>query len=176
MNILRVRWLGILPLLLGAILVTVLSGAVESQGPGLYTADGRLGQISYVYYYAERGLRLMILHDAAEVTLKNGAVSTPRPARWFAGRGLREGQPLFDWELETADRGNPRFRIDGQVFDLTNGTVFTVQSANGTTLVRQLQHDLSGTPSDPRSVARFAAAYPGLSDFAHGVADREARH
>ena len=173
-NHLRKQWPSLLPLFLGAIVVAVLSGAVNSPTQDLHATHGSLGQAGYVYYHSEQGLRLMILHNATDLVLDSGAAQAPRSARWFYGRGSSDGQPLFDWELEVAG-GRARFRIDGAVYDLAQGTLFLIRSANGEVAVKQLQHDLTTTSADSHGVARFAAVDPVLSDFTHGIAGREAR-
>jgi hypothetical protein len=175
-NDLEIRWASLLPLLLGALLIGVLSVAVDSQNRGVHVVDGRLGQVSYVYYVVEAGPRVMILHDAAELTRRHGELQASRRVHWFSGRGSTEGRPLFDWELEMADGQDARFRIDGSPYHLADGAVFLVRSTNGTTTVRQLQHDLSTVSPDAQNVARFADARPALSDFTRGIAYREARH
>jgi hypothetical protein len=169
-------WLSLLPLVLVAILVTLLSSATRAHAPGLAATDGTVGQARYVYYWSERGLRLMIWHDATEVALATEAGGSARAARWLSGRATADGRPLFDWEIETTDGRTARFRIDGVVYDLSQGTVFLVRSEGGQIEVDQLQRDLAGTLPDAETVARFAASDATLADLAQGVTYREARH
>lgn len=169
-------WLSLVPLVLVAILVTYLSSAMRAHAPGLAATDGSVGKAGYVYYWSERGLRLMIWHDAAEVALLTGSDGAAETARWLAGRAIAEGQPLFDWEIETADGRTARFRIDGTAYDLSQGTVFLVRSKGRQIEVEQLQRDLSSTQPDAETVAHFAASDAALSDLAQGITSREARH
>jgi len=169
-------WLSVLPLVLVAILVTFLSSGMRAHVPGLAAANGTVGQAGYVYYWSERGLRLMIWHDAAEVVLDRQEGSSKRPARWLSGHAIAGGQPLFDWEIETPDGRTARFRIDGTVYDVSQGSVFLVRSEGRQIEVEQLQRDLSSTQPDAETVARFAASDAILSDLAQGITYRKARY
>jgi hypothetical protein len=169
-------WLSLLPLVLVAILVAILSSAMRARAPGLAATEGTTGQAKYVYYWSERGLRLMIWHDAAEVSLVTETSGTARPARRLSGRATTGGQPLFDWEIETTDGRTARFRIDGIVYDLNEGAVFLIRSEGGRIEVDQLQRNLSIVQPDAEAVAHFAANDAYLSDATRGITVREARH
>jgi hypothetical protein len=78
-----------------------------------------------------------------------------------------------DWELESADGKTASFRLNGQPYDLSRGTLFLVKTSAGPTEVRQLGRDLSTIKPVDEGCDAFAEVDADVSDFIHAAEESQ---
>jgi hypothetical protein len=154
--------------LLAALFVAAFSGCTpKSTPPGADTAGGTLEGASYVFLQWKEGLAILIWHDLSYgATGCGGTGSTSDPVyRLDCTAESQEGRRIV-WEVQTPDGQTAQFEIDDTGYDLSDGALFLIATADGKTDVRQLQRDLSGVQPNRESIVAFAKSDPDVAKFA----------
>jgi len=145
-----------LMVILGFVLCACLPKATL---PDPETASGVYVHSGFEFYRWEEGLTLMIWHDG--IRHSNCSTTTTGQRYDVTCQAISNDNHSFDWRLETSGGKNGRFTIDGNLYDLTDGSLFMIASSSAQTEVRQFARDLSEVQPDAESVTQF-----GLSDSA----------
>jgi hypothetical protein len=128
--------------------------------PAPDVAAGAVDGTGYRFLRWKEGLAIIIWYDfrgdsGSSSTSSGGDLGSPSTYT-IHGYAESEDGDRFEWEVETSDGKSARFRIDGRPYDLSQGTLFIVSTADGLADVTQLERGLSGVEPNHTSVAAFA--------------------
>lgn len=127
-----------------------------STPPAPDMAAGVYVRAGYEYFHWKEGLAVMIWHDATKSSSCESSGSTSEVTHVVRCHAISEANHRFDWQIETRDGLTAEFSIDDNSFDLSDGNVFIVTTANGKTDIRQLQRDLSSVKPEGDSITEYA--------------------
>jgi hypothetical protein len=149
--------------------VVAFSGCASpatSMPPGADVDLGAFEQTSYTFLRWKEGLAIMIWHDFVLDSADNhGPRSTTDPVYRAEGYAESKRGHRLEWKAHTTDGKTAQFWIDNVPYDLADGTLFIVTTANGELEITQLQRDLSGVQPDRESCLAFAQSDPDLARF-----------
>jgi hypothetical protein len=128
--------------------------------PAADVAAGAIEGTGYRFLRWKEGLAIMIWYDfrgdsGSSSTSNGGGLGAPSTYT-IHGYAESEDGGRFEWEVETSDGETARFRLDGESYDLSEGTLFIVRMEHGRADVIQLERDLSGVEPNHASIVAFA--------------------
>jgi hypothetical protein len=100
--------------------------------------------------------------DSGSSSASSGGGLGASPTYTIRGYAESEDGDRFEWEVETTDGQTARFRLDGEPYDLSDGTLFIVRIEAGRADVTQLERDLSDVEPNHTSIVAFARDDPDL--------------
>ena len=127
----------------------------------------------YEYFHWQEGLNILIWHDAITNSACNSSSSTSSDTTFVQCQAMSEDGYDFFWQIETGDGRTAEFSINNQPFDLADGTVFLVTTANGQTDIQQMQRDLSAVSASDQSITQFSLADPDIGQFIQSTSPEE---
>ena len=74
------------------------------------------------------------------------------------------GQRL-DWQIETVDGLTAEFRINGERYDLSDGNIFLMSTANDMTHIQQTQGDLSSLSLEYDDIVSYGLGHTDIAQF-----------
>jgi len=164
------RWLLVT---LAPLVVVILSGcAVKSTPPGPNAVGGRLENVTYTLLQWPEGLTVMIWDDIDGTHSNEGSGSTSDPVFKQRGRAQAADGRGYEYQLETTDGKTAHFSIDGQEYELLQGTLFLIKTGDGETQIQQLDHDLSGVVPTNQGCEAFALENSEVARFMRETAKR----
>ena len=162
------HWRGILILLL-ALLLTATACAPRTTTPAPAVAAGAVDGTGYRFLRWNEGLAILIWYDfrgdSGSSSTSSGGNFGQLPTYTIHGYAESEDGERFEWEVETTDGETARFRLAGEPYDLSQGTLFIVTMEGGRADVTQLEQDLSDVEPNHASTYHseehgFALRYP----------------
>ena len=155
-------------LLLSACVVAAAC-APRITAPAADVAAGAVEGTGYRFLRWKGGLAIMIWYDfwgdsGSSSTSSGGGLAAPSTYTIHGYAESEDGQ-RFEWEVETRDGETARFRLDGESYDLSQGTLLIVGMEHGRAAVAQLERDLSGVEPDHASIVAFARGDADLAPF-----------
>ncbi|MCJ7567530.1 MAG: hypothetical protein MUO58_08325, partial [Anaerolineales bacterium] len=115
--------------------------------------------MAYEYFHWKEGLDVMIWHDAIESSSCDSSGSTSAKTHVVRCQAISESKQSFDWQIETSDGLTGEFVLNNNQFDLSDGKIFVVSTAQDPIEIQQYQRDLSGVRPERESIVEF-----GLND------------
>lgn len=147
-------------------LLTAIAGCRRTTPPGPDVGSAVIdGAASYTFLRWKEGLSVMLWYDITESVGSSGSGSTEDPIHRQEGYAAAADGRRVEWHLETADGMTATFTIDGQPYDLTQGTLFLISTREDATQIKQLERDLSNVEPTLESCEAFARSDPDVSDF-----------
>jgi hypothetical protein len=139
-----------------SLLVFALGCSVSrSTPPGASTITSSTSGMSFTFLQWKEGLRLLLVDDVKGSHHSSGGGSSNNPVHTEkGGAGTADGRG-YQWHLETTDGKTAKFRINGNEFDLTKGTLFALKAKGEQVEVQQLVRDLAGIPFDAEGCKEF---------------------
>lgn len=148
------------------ILVLLSLGACQSKTPpGSAVFSNTVNEAGCTFLIWQEGLRLMLWTDITGESGTNSSTSTSDPMFRQTGYAQAADGRRVEWQLETADGQTGTFKVGDQRFDFTQGTLFLIETAQGSPQVQQLQYDFAPLPSDPSSCESVATNNPEVQRF-----------
>jgi len=165
---------GITPVLLIVLLLGILFGlgacASKTTPPGANTVFGTFIAPegfggSYMVLWWKEGLAISIVDDSQNGHQSSGSGSTEDPV-WQGQGGIdsQNGQDI-NWRVETTDGKTAKFFINEQAYDLTQGTLFLIQTKDGSSQITQHQSQYNGSCSDDQSCQQLLKQDPAVQQF-----------
>jgi hypothetical protein len=149
------------------------SCAPKSTPPGATLVGGGVEDTMFSYHRWEEGLAILIWHDIAYGGSGcNGSASTEDPVYRLTCDAVAPDGRTFDWEVHSTDGVTAQMWINGQSYDLDQGTVFLISEQDGQLQVTQIQRDLSGLEPDYESVTAYASIDGDITAFIENVSAR----
>jgi len=142
----------------------------SSTTPAPDIAGGVYEFAGYEYFHWKEGLNILIWHDAIA---NSGCNSNSEDTTLVQCQAMSEAGYDFFWQIETRDGRTAEISINNQSFDLADGTVFLVTTADGQMDIQQLQRDLSGVNANDQSITQFSLADPEISQFMQSTSPEE---
>lgn len=136
----------------------------RSTPPAPDMAAGVYVDAGFEYFHWEQGLAILIWHDAIQSSSCDSSGSTQDPTHVVRCQAT-SGENSFNWQIKTQDGVEGDFQIDNIPYDLSNGRVFIVATADGVTDIQQLQRDLSAVTTESESIVDFGLKDPAISLF-----------
>jgi hypothetical protein len=138
----------------------VAACAPRITAPVAEVAAGAVEWAGYRFLRWRQGLAIMIWYDfrgdsGSSSTSSGGGLGT-LSTYTIHGYAESEDGDRFEWEVETSDGETARFRLDGESYDLSRGTLFIVRMEHGRADIIQLERDLSGVEPNHASIVAFA--------------------
>ncbi len=159
-----------LSVLLGLGLVACF-GRTTPPGPDM--AGGGYENAGYEYFHWREGLDILIWHDAVTSSFCNSSGSTSSDTHMVRCQAVSEdGFELF-WQIGTADGRTAQLTINNQPFDLTDGSVFLIATAEDQLDIQQLERNLSGVNAEHQSITDFSLDDPEINQFIQSTAPEE---
>jgi hypothetical protein len=128
--------------------------------PAAEVAAGAVEGTGYRFLHWKEGLAILIWYDfrgdsGSSSASSGGGLGAPST---YAIHGYAESEDgdRFEWEVEMSDGKTARFRLDGESYDLSRGTLFIVSMEHGRADVTQLGRDLSDVEPNHASIVAFA--------------------
>jgi hypothetical protein len=107
----------------------------------------------------------MIWHDAIRSSACDSSGSTDEPLHRVDCHAISDAGQRFEWQIESADGLTGVFRIDGERYNLSDGAIFIVKTADGTTDIRQIQGDLSDVCPEIDSITAYGLSHEDIEQF-----------
>ncbi len=136
-------------------------------------AGGVYEYAGYEFFHWQEGLDIMIWHDAIGSGTCDSSGATDDDTHLVQCQALSASGYDFFWQIETKDGRTAQFSINNQNYDLADGSVFLVTTANGQTDIQQLQRDLSDLNADDPSITSYSLADPDINQFIQSTAPEE---
>lgn len=148
------------------ILVLLSLGACQSKTPpGSAVFSNTVNGAGCTFLVWQEGLRLMLWTDISGESGTNSSTSSSDPMFRQTGYAQAADGRRVEWQLETADGQTGSFKVGEQQFDFTQGTLFLIETAEGSPQVQQLQYDFAALPSDPSGCESVATNSPEVQRF-----------
>jgi hypothetical protein len=113
----------------------------------------------------KEGPAIMICSDINQGTTDQTAGTSSDSGYKGGGSQAAPDGRRYEWQTESMDGRNVKFRINGKEYDLSKGTLFLVKTKGGKTEVEQLSEDLSSVQPNAESCKEFARKNPAVSKF-----------
>jgi hypothetical protein len=120
---------------------------------------------AYEYFHWREGLDVMIWYDAAQSSSCDSSGSTSTNTHVIRCQALSESGLNLDWQIETSDGLTAKFVINDKQFNLSDGNVFVVSTAQDPIEIQQFQRDLSGVKPENESITEFGLNDPDIAEF-----------
>jgi hypothetical protein len=153
------------------IIAGLLSGCFpKSTPPGANSVGGGVDGSTYSYHYWAEGLAILIWHDVSSGGAGcTGSGSTEDPVyRLECDVEALDGR-RFNWEIHTSDGVTADMWIEGQRYDLSQGTMFLVSSLDGEVEVVQLHRDFSILQPDNDTISALAISDSDIANFVERI-------
>jgi hypothetical protein len=152
-----------------AILMILLSAGCSplpvSTPPAPDMAGGVYVHVAYEYFHWQEGLDVMIWYNAPQSSSCDSSGSTSTKTHVVQCQAISETGQSFDWQIETSDGLTGKFVLNNNQFDLTEGNVFVVSTAQGQIDIQQFQCDLSSVRPESESITEFGLNDPDIAEF-----------
>ena len=145
----------------------------SSTPPGPDMAGGVYEYAGYEFFHWQEGLNILIWHDAIATSSCDSSGATDNDTHLVQCQAVSEAGYDFFWQIETDDGRTAQFSINSQPFDLANGTVFLVTTADGQMDIQQIERTLSGVNAESQSITQFSLDDPEISQFIQSTAPAE---
>jgi hypothetical protein len=147
------------------LLALVACGGMTPPGPNMVYGQVK-DRASYLLLDWQEGLRILMWDDIVDGGHQNsGSGSTTDPVfRQRGGAQAADGRN-YEYRLETRDGEQADFTIDGNSYDLEDGSLFLIRTAGGETQVEQMDVDLSGLTPTNEGIIEFAGETPEIDTF-----------
>jgi len=145
----------------------------SSTPPAPDMAGGVYEYAGYEFFHWQEGLDIMIWHDAISSGTCNSSGTTDNDTHLVQCQAASENGFDFFWQIETNDGRTAQFSINNQPFNLADGTVFLVTTADGQVNIQQLQRDLASIEANDPSITAYSLADPEISQFIQSTAPEE---
>lgn len=153
-----------------AILFGLASCAGKTTPPGasfvygqIHVTEGFGG--SFLALRWKEGLTILLVDDIAAGHESSGSGTTEGPKwRGQGGAVAADGRDV-SWRAETTDGKTVSFFINGQVYDLAQGTLFLIRTTGGRTSVIQQKRDLAGRCSTSDDCELWLKNDPTVAQF-----------
>jgi hypothetical protein len=144
----------------------ISSCSPNSTPPGANSIGGSVGGTLYSYHYWQEGLAILIWHDFSYGESGcGGSSSTEDPVyRLNCDVEAHDGR-RFSWEVHSSDGLTAEMWIDGDNFDLSQGTLFLVSSQDSGTQVVQVQRDFSELEPANETISALASSDDAIANF-----------
>lgn len=120
---------------------------------------------SFVALRWNEGLTILMVDDIAAGHESSGSGSTQGPIWQGQGGAVAgDGRPVR-WRAETTDGKTASFSINGQAYDLAQGTLFLIRTRGGQTSVIQQARDLAGRCADTEDCELWLKSDPTVAQF-----------
>ena len=141
----------------------------RSTPPAPTIAAGGYDYAAYEFFHWEEGLNVMIWHEAVSSSSCNSSGSTNDPIHTVDCSAASAAGDQFDWQIMTDNGLIGDFRINGDPYDLSAGSIFIVSIANGVTDIQQLQGDLANVIPDHDSIVAYGLNDEDIERFIQSV-------
>lgn len=155
---------------LSGILLLLSACASKTTPPGanilfgsLLEPEGFAG--SYTLLQWEEGLSVSIVDDSQGEHQSSGSGSTEDPVWRGEGSITSETGQDITWQVETTDGRTARFFINEQPYNLTQGTLFLIKTAEEPPRIIQHLSRHQGTCSDDESCQQLLREDPAILEF-----------
>lgn len=151
----------------------LLSGCMmKSTPPGPNTAGGSIEGVSYSFHQWAQGMSIMIWHDLSGYGSCGGSGSTSDPIYRVDCRAEGTNGRTLKWQIHTTDGVSAEMRINGNEFNLADGTLFLIDHQDGTAHVVQRQRDLSNLAANHQSITAFTPTDQEVANYVESVKKR----
>ena len=122
---------------------------------------------SYSFHYWNEGLAILVWQDFSYGSGEtcSGTGSTEDPVYRLECDVSAEDGREFSWTAHTGDGVTGEMWIDGQPFDLDEGSMFLVRVSDGDLQIKQIQRDLSELERSGEAISALASSDPDVADF-----------
>lgn len=169
----RVRFIWIV-LLTGFLGLATVSCFRSTTPPAPGIAGGVYEYSGYEYFHWQEGLDILVWHDAVASSGCDSSGSTSSETHLVQCQAMSKDGYEFFWQIGTNDGRTAEFSINNQSFDLADGTIFLVTTADGVMDIQQLQRDLSDIDhTNDQSITQFGQADPDISQFIQSTLPEE---
>lgn len=144
--------------------------SAKSTPPGANSIGGSVDGANYSYHYWDEGLAILIWHDfsyGAEGCSGTGSTEDP-VYRLECSVEAQDGR-RFEWEVHSSDGQTGDMWINGESYNLSQGTLFLVSSQGDDVKVNQLQRDFSELEATNEAIAGMAQSDPDVANFVTGI-------
>lgn len=128
-------------------------------------AGGGYENTGYEFFHWQAGLDVLLWHEAVTDSRCDSSGEAGADTHFVQCLARTEAGIEFGWQIATQDGRSADFMLDGQTYDLAEGTVFLINIENGILDVQQLQRNLSSVAANHDSITQFALADPDISQF-----------
>ena len=152
-----------------AILMILISAGCSpapiSPPPAPDMAGGVYEHVAYEYFHWQEGLNVMIWYDVAHSSSCNSSGSSSEKTHVVRCQAFYEPGRSLDWQIETSDGLTGKFVLNNNQFDLSDGNVFVVSTAQNPIEIQQFQRDLSGVKPESESIVGYGLNDPDIDAF-----------
>ena len=145
--------------------IGMLACSSGSTPPGPGIAAGVYIDSAYEFFNWEDGLKVMIWHDAIRSSSCNSSGSTTDPVHIVNCEAFSPTGQRFDWQIETVDGLTAEFHINGERYDLSDGNIFLVSTANEMTHIQQTRGDLSNLSLEYDDIVSYGLGHTDIEQF-----------
>ena len=131
--------------LLGVVCTLLATGCTrKSTPPGPASSFGIVEPGTHFEFLLwEEGLAILLIDNCTKAHESSGGSSTNDPVYRRRGSAVSEEGYQYSWALETSDGKAANVEIEGTVYDIGDGGVFSVKATNDGVTVEQIDLDLS---------------------------------
>jgi hypothetical protein len=130
-----------------------------------------VGDTSVTFVRSDRGLAIVIWSDAVGASgsgTESGLFSSTARGHFTAADGSK-----IHWSWHGPREKGGDFQLDGQPYDLANGTVILVATKGGKVRVTQLDVDLSKVPPNVQGIKALAKSEARVARFVADAAGKK---
>ena len=153
--------------LLAAFLLTITACAPRTTAPAPDVAAGAVDGTGYRFLRWKQGLAILIWYDfrgdSASSSTSSGGGLGARPTYTVEGHAKSADGRRLEWRVETTDGRTASFRLNGEPYEVSRGTLFIVRMEDGDADVTRLERDLSRVEPNHASIVAFARGDPDLA-------------
>lgn len=138
----------------------------KSTPPGANSVGGVLEEAVFSYHFWEEGLAILIWHDftyGGEGCSGTGSTEDPVYRLECTVESI-DGRS-FSWQVHSRDGITADMWIDGQKYDLSQGTMFLIKNQDGALQVDQVQRDFSELAPSYEAIAALTDSDPAVKEF-----------
>jgi len=147
------------------ILISTTGCSPVSSPPAPDMVGGVYSHAAYEYFRWLEGLDVMIWYDAAQSSSCDSSGPTSTKTHLVECQALSNSGRSLDWQIETSDGLTAKFVLNDKQFNLPDGNVFVVSTAQDAIEIQQFQRDLSGVKLENESITTFALNDPDIAEF-----------
>lgn len=150
----------------------------KSTPPGANNVSGSVGHTLYWYHHWQEGLAILVWHDFSYGESNCGGSSSTEDPLYRINCTVKAGDGRqFSWEIHSSDGLTADMWIEGQKFDLSQGTMFLVGSRDNKLELVQLQKDFSALAPSHETVSALAITDDDIANFVtNAKVDEDAVH
>jgi hypothetical protein len=154
-------------LLILSIYGTACAPNVAPTGPD--TLTGIIGPAGYALHRWDGGLMILVLHDAPEGLFCEGTGSTSSPEYLLECEAESPSGAELAWEIRSSDGKQAQMMIDGEVFNLSDDSIFFIRTIEGSERIETKIQNLSNLTFNNQAVLQLAEIDPTIQAFVTSI-------